>query len=138
MIDLEAEEAVNTILIKTLEQVGIDENEQKEHGVENSTVVVFPSYKLAVHMGSCFVHKDLIPRVGKAEAAKFPITKSGPTEDLCEKLNAIVGITKPNPEKETWFLIPNSRFIEFFDYLTKRYQKINPGVKICDRRSPQQ
>ncbi|MCK4540555.1 hypothetical protein KAU09_05415 [Candidatus Parcubacteria bacterium] len=102
---------------------------------QNKTALVFSSLKLAIHVGACFVHKDLIPRVGsKKEAAKFPLIKSGPPRDGCDVMSEVLGIKKPDIDEETWFLIGNSRFQEMYDYLLNEYPKENPEVVIQDLR----
>jgi len=123
------------ILIKTVDQVDFDDHERKMPKVQDTIVVIFPSFQLAVHIASCFVHKDLIPRVGsKEEAIKFPLIRTGPSRNAIEVMDEIVGLQKPPANEETWFLIGNSRFPEFYDYLMNRYPSENPNIEIQDLR----
>lgn len=132
---MDSEKSIQKILIKNLDQVDLDDWEKMIPKIQDTMAVIFPSFKLALHMVSCFVHKDLIPRVGsKEEAAKFPLIRTGPSRDGYDMLSEALGLKKKPIDKEIWFLIGNSRFPEFFDYLVNRYPEVNPEVEIEDLR----
>ena len=123
------------IFVRSMDQLGLADWEKRMPQFQNKTALVFSSLKLAIHVGVYFVHKDLIPRVGsKEEAAKFPLIKSGPPRDACDVMSEALGIKKPDVNKETWFLIGNSRFQEMYDYLLNEYPKENSEVVIQDLR----
>ncbi len=131
---MDSEKNSQKILIKTPQQVDLDNWEKGMYKIRDTTVVVFPSFKLAFRVASCFI-KDLIPRVGsKEEAAKFPLIKSGPLRNADDVMSEALGLQKSPVDEEVWFLIGNSRFQEFYDYLVNRYPEMNPEVEIEDLR----
>ncbi|MBU2053253.1 MAG: hypothetical protein ABIJ14_01965 [Nanoarchaeota archaeon] len=77
-------------------------------------VIIFSNPEEGVEFAYNFVHKYLIPKYGKDEAAKFPMVKIGPaSEDLfAEEIGAI-----PKKQRPIWFAIPEDRFSDIEEFL---------------------
>ena len=85
-------------------------------------------------MGACFIQKELIPRVGKEDAAKFPIMRTGPGRDGTKVMSESLGLEPEDPNQETWFLVDSDRFPEIYDYLINKYRGWNDEIAIQDLR----
>ncbi len=82
----------------------------------NKTIIKFDSLREAVVFTVDFVGRYLIPKYGREEAAKFPMTKTHPLGYATEVLTEIVLGTEKN-NQETWLVVPNNRFNEVGAYL---------------------
>jgi hypothetical protein len=94
----------------------IDQDDM-ETDFAGKTIMQFQSEKEAYTFAERFVQGYLVPTYGIEQAAKFPMTKTGPLRNADEVMGELVKIKQPSSNQETWLLVPNDRYHEIKKYL---------------------
>lgn len=89
-------------------------------------VMVFSDILEGMGFAYSFAHFYLVPKYGKEEAAKFPMTKSGPAKE--NLLAELLGDLPKDVNSPMWLVVPNDRFSEVEEYL-KQYDSKKAAPK---------
>lgn len=122
------------ILIKIPRQLDLEPKEKRSAFFKGKTIVVCSALNLALHLVNAFVYFDLLRRVNtKKNAAEFPLELSGPFRNNDGIMYELLDL-QPSRFRETWIVIGNSRFQEFYDFLINKYPEHKREVEVKDMR----
>jgi len=98
----------------------VDSSELHGPIFKDRTVFIFDNPQKGHLAMTAFVQQYLIPKYGVDTALKFPLTRTGPSQDSAAPLLEAIGAYVPKPTA-IWFTVPNDRFEEMENFFKEFY-----------------